>query len=151
MTPLGCFGPCSEFVLALCSRCVALQRVMAQSLVCSADKTLLLLTFPGFTHFQYLLPLVVNATKATRRRLVIVLFSRIFDENLISHADHWHDIQRLLTFIYVQASKVAQDAGRLLMEVDVLLKGVMDKLPDGLIEDVGMVYRASGGQLSKTP
>lgn len=41
----------------------------------------------------------------------------------ISRTAHWDDVQRLLTFVYVQATKVAQDIGNILLDIDVLLQG----------------------------
>jgi len=61
---------------------------------------------------------IKHATRSTRDRLVILLFSAHFDDHR-----KWHDVQTLLTWIYVQSTAVAQDMDKVLMEVDVLLRG----------------------------
>jgi len=86
-----------------------------------------------------------SAARATRDRLVIVLFCPLFNNyDGISHIDHWDDVQKLLTFVYVQATKVAQDMDKILMQVDVLLKGTDDNLSSDLGTAFDVVHRVSG-------
>ncbi|KAI0748528.1 Nucleotidylyl transferase [Daedaleopsis nitida] len=47
----------------------------------------------------------------------------------VSRTACWDDVQRLLTFVYVQATKVAQDMGRILLDIDVLLHGTAPEVP----------------------
>ena len=52
----------------------------------------------------------------------------------ISRTAHWDAVQRLLTFVYVQATKVAQDADRVLLDVDVLLRGTAEPFPEDVLD-----------------
>lgn len=77
---------------------------------------------------------IANLTRITAKRLLVVLVSEEFDDaagipsehsrhgNVERDEVHWHAIQRLLTFVYVQASKVAAEQDNLLLQIDVLLK-----------------------------
>lgn len=64
----------------------------------------------------------------------------------LSHTAQWDDVQSLLTFVYVQATKVAQDMGKVLMEVDVLLLGLVEEVSERLPRDIDVVLRVSGGK-----
>jgi len=97
----------------------------------------------------------------TTENLRIILFSPLFDqENDFStrerEADaeeqakhnssptgHWDDVQRLLTYVYVQATKVAQEMNRVLLDVDVLLKAPQESLDTELIRDAERTYRVA--------
>ncbi|KZT09636.1 Nucleotidylyl transferase [Laetiporus sulphureus 93-53] len=101
---------------------------------------------------------ISTAARQTTANLRIILFSPSFNEatptsdaprggidlrsdrNEYSHAGHWHEVQRLLTFVYVQATKVAQDMGKVLMDIDVLLRGTEEQFPEELIRDVERTY-----------
>lgn len=61
----------------------------------------------------------------------------------ISRTAYFEDVQRLLTFVYVQATKVAQDLDRVLLDIDVLLKGTgaaADAFPDDIIRGAGRIF-----------
>ena len=58
----------------------------------------------------------------------------------------WDDVQRLLTYVYVTATRVAQALDRILLDVDVLLKGLDDELPEGFGKDMQIVFRIQGGK-----
>ncbi len=61
----------------------------------------------------------------------------------VSRTGYFEDVQRLLTFVYVQATKVAQDLDRVLLDVDVLLKGTStaaDAFPDDIVRDAGRIF-----------
>lgn len=112
----------------------------------SVDRALLLASLPSLSP-HFLAPVIARAAQTTRKHLIIVLFCSLFDTHGgISHVDHWDDVQRLLTFVYVQATRVVQAMDNVLMQVDVLLKGSGD---DDLPSDFGTafeaVYRVSGG------
>ena len=95
----------------------------------------------------------------TTENLRIILFSPLFDqdgcpssieydpeepvrsESRISAAGHWDDVQRLLTYVYVQATKVAQELNRVLADVDVLLKPPKNSFDWELTRDAECVYR----------
>ncbi|TFY77650.1 hypothetical protein EWM64_g6361 [Hericium alpestre] len=120
---------------------------------------------------HFLTPVITSATRATRDRLIIVLFSRLFDaprkspspdaarrnstgstgtnksSSCISHTTKWDEMQRLLTYVYVQATKVAQDMDKVLLDIDVLLRGMDDDLEEDVATGVEMVFRIEGASL----
>lgn len=61
----------------------------------------------------------------------------------ISRTAYFEDVQQLLTFVYVQATKVAQDLDRVLLDIDVLLKGTgagADAFPDDAVRVAGRIF-----------
>jgi len=64
-----------------------------------------------------------------------------------AHTAQWEDVESLLTFAYVQATKVAQDLSKPLMEVDVLLLGLDEDVPEVLAEGTGVVFRIAGDSI----
>nr|VWO98066.1 Glycylpeptide N-tetradecanoyltransferase (EC (Myristoyl-CoA:protein N-myristoyltransferase) (NMT) (Peptide N-myristoyltransferase) [Ganoderma boninense] len=61
----------------------------------------------------------------------------------ISRTAYFEDVQRLLTFVYVQATKVAQDLDRVLLDIDVLLKGTgaaAEAFPDDIVRAAGRIF-----------
>ncbi|PFH51752.1 hypothetical protein AMATHDRAFT_141860 [Amanita thiersii Skay4041] len=124
------------------------------------NNALLLATLSNLTIPQFLAPVITSATAATRSRLVIVLFSRFFNNRHgamnadippgspgVSHIGKWDDIQRLLTFVYVQAVKTAQEMGKVLMDIDILLRGLDVDVPSELGDDVDIVFRVAGDSI----
>ncbi|KAH9930728.1 Nucleotidylyl transferase [Fomitopsis serialis] len=97
----------------------------------------------------------------TTDNLRIILFSPLFDqendfptsgreadaEEQAKHkfppSGHWDDVQRLLTYVYVQATRVAQEMNRVLLDVDVLLKAPHEPFDSELIRDAERTYRVS--------
>ena len=70
------------------------------------------------------LPAIASATKQTTERLVVILFSDLFNrDSELSHTGSWDEVQALLSTVYVETARVAQEMDRVLMDVDVLLKG----------------------------
>jgi len=100
-----------------------------------------------------------TATRQTTANLRIVLFSPLFDgqpgaeQSDFSHTGHWDEVQRLLTYVYVQATKVSQDMGRVLMDIDVLLKGTQEEILEQLTAGSERIYcvAASEERLSLLP
>jgi pantetheine-phosphate adenylyltransferase len=91
---------------------------------------------------HFLTTTIVHAAQRTRSHLLIIL---LLDPALVlSHTACWNDVQQLLTFVYVQATKVAQDMNRLLMNIDVLLVGPNDRLPE-LFVAPQVLFRVDGG------
>lgn len=125
----------------------------------SVDRALLLATLPRLSTPQFLAPVIAHATSMTRKRLVIVLFSRFFNtgtphshldqgypaSQAISHTGRWKAVQEILTYVYVQATKVAQNMGKVLMDVDILLKGMNEDVDENLGTDMEILFRVSGG------
>lgn len=108
------------------------------------SSVLLLASVPDLSPPQFLSPVIVEAATTSHDHLYIVLSSPLFNEGAISHSRSWKDVQRLLTFVYVQAAKVAQDMDKIPMQIDVLLQGLDCALPDQ-VSECNMVYRVSGG------
>ncbi|KAF8163604.1 hypothetical protein B0H34DRAFT_787823 [Crassisporium funariophilum] len=140
------------------------------------DRALLLATLPSLSTPHFLTQVITWATIHTRHRLVIVLFSRHFNiahhrpgpthphgqglgQGLslhptfpeiqgLSHTKSWDAVQRILTFAYVQATKAAWEGGKVLMEVDVLLKGLNEDLDAHLGTGMDIVFRISGDSIA---
>lgn len=96
-------------------------------------------------------PISVAASK-TLKRLRIVLISSLFDapseqpstsSRGVSRTDRWDEVQRLLTYVYVQATKVAQELGRILMDVDVLLQAESETVAEALGQDAHRIFRGA--------
>jgi len=121
------------------------------------NNALLLATLPNLSVPHFLTQVIAGATTHTRNRLVIVLFSRHFNTvhsalpltfpeiQGLSHTKSWDPVQRILTFTYVQATKVAWEVNKIQMQVDVLLKGLNEDLDQDLGSDMDIVFRVSGG------
>lgn len=92
---------------------------------------------------------IATAVSRTSRQLRIVLYSPLFStENperpeVAVGTKRWDAVQSTLTFLYVEAMKVAQETGKILMDVDVLLKGAHEPLQDTIIKDAEVVYRGA--------
>ncbi|KZT71290.1 Nucleotidylyl transferase [Daedalea quercina L-15889] len=102
----------------------------------------------------------------TTDNLRIILFSQLFDQDHnftvngretdvgdqskrgFSPAGHWDDVQRLLTYVYVQATKVAQEMNRVLMDIDVLLKAPKESFDWELTRDAERTYRGESPWLA---
>ena len=68
---------------------------------------------------------IKTATEQTSERLLIILICDALNEDRhLNNVAAWDDVQGLLTFVYVEATRVAQDADRILMDVNVLLRGL---------------------------
>ncbi|KAF8621518.1 hypothetical protein AX15_007747 [Amanita polypyramis BW_CC] len=129
------------------------------------DNALLLASLSSLTTPQYLSSAITSAAAATRSRLVIVLFSRFFNRSPgedatvdnqvdylashgISHTERWDDVQRLLTFIYVQASKTAHEMNKVLMDIDILLRGLDEVVLEDLADGIDVVFKPSGDSIA---
>ena len=120
------------------------------------NNALLLATLPNLFVPHFLTQVITGATTQTRNRLVIVFFSRHFNTRSadsltcpeiqgLSHTKSWDPVQRILTFTYVQATRVAWEANKIQMQIDVLLKGLNEDLDQDLGKDMDIVFRVSGG------
>jgi hypothetical protein len=102
---------------------------------------------------HFLSTVISAAAHATKSRLIIVLLSPFFngsDASAVippdtSHTDKWYETQCILAFTYVQATKVAQDLGNPLLEVDVLLKGTEDDLSGDWGSEADTLFCVQGG------
>jgi hypothetical protein len=141
----------------------------------TASHVLLLATVNDLSTPCFLSPAIASATRCVRERLVIILFSRLFNTGRrprspfsaynekvgrrrssdsshsnnssvgVSHTECWDDIQRLLTYVYVQATAVAQELDKVLLQVDVLLKGFDEDLCEDFGNEFEVVIRIEGG------
>jgi pantetheine-phosphate adenylyltransferase len=140
----------------------------------TASHALLLATLNDLSTPSFLAPAVAGAARCVRDRLVVILFSRLFNtgrrprsplsghrENTkrnhsvdssrsnssagVSHTGCWDDVQRLLTYVYVQATAVAQELDKVLLQVDVLLRGFDEDLCEDFGKDFELVIRIEGG------
>ncbi|KAN0123903.1 Nucleotidylyl transferase [Russula decolorans] len=139
----------------------------------TASHALLLATLNDSSTPSFLAPAVAGAARCVRDRLVVILFSRLFNtgrrprsplcghrENAkrrpsvdssrsnspagVSHTGCWDDVQRLLTYVYVQATAVAQELDKVLLQVDVLLRGFDEDLCEDFGKDFEVVIRIEG-------
>nr|GAT53295.1 predicted protein [Mycena chlorophos] len=86
---------------------------------------------------------IADAVRHAPNDLTIILVASSFDLP-------WHSIQQLLTFVYVQATKVAQDMNRVLMQIDVLLQTPDSPIP-AAISRPNTVFRIEGDSVSLPP
>lgn len=81
-----------------------------------------------------------NATRSTKDRLVIILHSPAFGNQEDSRAN-WFEVQKLLTWTYVESTAVAQDMDKVLLGTDVLLRPQCKPVAEGSTEDEELVKR----------
>lgn len=111
----------------------------------ASNSAVLYASLPELSVPHFLAPAIVHAAQHTVGHLLIIILADFFDAgNPISPTANWNNVQELLTFVYVQATKVAQDTDRLLMQIDVLLQGPRDPLPESSIAP-DVVFRVDGG------
>ena len=93
-----------------------------------------------------LLPFVTTAARQTTKRLLIVLFSDAFSErSSLSRTSSWDAVQTVLTTVYVESTRVAYEEDRILMDVDVLLKGLDEGVPQLQRDGWEAVFRLDAG------
>ncbi|GLB34701.1 putative cytidylyltransferase-like [Lyophyllum shimeji] len=122
----------------------------------TAERALLLATIPSLDPPHFLGPIIANAATTTRDHLTIVLFSRLFNDPCsssttfrgVSRTEHFDDVLHLLTYVYVQATSVAQSLDKILMEIDVLLLGIDHDVPCDLGKGVNVVFRVAGDAIA---
>jgi hypothetical protein len=126
------------------------------------QKSVLFATLDDLSIPHHLANAIASAAQWTHKRLIIIFVSKLFgkkpglvsalgsEDPSISHTQKWNEIQSLLTFVYVQATSTAQRLNRVLMEVDVLLKGIDEPMPDNLADGVDILYRVHHGQFEYT-
>ncbi|KAI0005985.1 Nucleotidylyl transferase [Russula compacta] len=139
----------------------------------TASHALLLATINDLSTPCFLAPAIAGAARCVRDRLVVILFSRLFNTGRrsssplsahhekarrrrsfdsshsnssvgVSHTECWDDIQRLLSYVYVQATAVAQELDNVLLQVDVLLRGFDEDLSEDFGKDFEVVIRIEG-------
>ena len=86
------------------------------------------------------------ATEQSSSAITMIVFCKLFDtDSGLSHTASWGAIHHILSLYYVEASRVAQAAGKVLLRIDVLLSGLASE-PD-LPQDVEYtnLFRINGG------
>ncbi|KAG7092618.1 hypothetical protein E1B28_008961 [Marasmius oreades] len=122
----------------------------------SVSTALLLATLPSFylpsddqSPPAFLAPVIHAASGVAKKRLIIVLFSLFLNKNptVINNNEHFQGVQRLLTYIYVQAMREENTP----LDVDVILRGLDEELNLSLDEEkegqVDIIYRVSGDSI----
>ncbi|KAG1754409.1 hypothetical protein EDB19DRAFT_1666284 [Suillus lakei] len=102
-----------------------------------------------FAHLQdldaphHLGPAIASVTAATTEALIIVLVSQLF-RTASNRIEQWDDVQRLLTYVYVKATKAAQDLGKVLLDISVVLKDPSGSFPSNFGNGMDMCFRIQG-------
>lgn len=103
--------------------------------------SILLANLSSPSDYHLLEAAIRNATRSTTDRLVIVLHSLAFDDQEDSRAN-WFEVQRLLTWTYVESTAVAQDMDKVLLDTDVLLRPPSILAAEGSTGDEVLVKKA---------
>lgn len=82
-----------------------------------------------------------NATRSTKDRLTVILHSSAF-ANQEDSGTNWFEIQRLLTWTYVESTAIAQDMDKVLLDTVVLLRPPRVPAAEGITGDEGLVKKA---------
>lgn len=96
---------------------------------------------------------IASVTAATTEALVIVLVSQLFRtaESPFNRVKQWDNVQRLLTYVYVKATKAAQDLGKVLLDISVMLKDPSESFPSNFGNSMDMCFRIQGGEFLSFP
>jgi len=103
--------------------------------------SVLIAKLPSPSDYHLLESAIRNATRSTKDRLTIILHSPAFANQENSRAN-WFEIQRLLTWTYVESTAIAQDMDKVLLDTDVLLSPPHMQAGDGTMEDEELVRKA---------
>lgn len=112
----------------------------------SIKRTILFAHLHDISVPHHLGPAIASVTAATTEALVIVLISQLFRtvESTSNRAKQWDHIQRLLTYVYVKATKAAQDLGKVLLDISVVLKDPSESFPNNFGNNMNMCFRIQG-------
>lgn len=112
---------------------------MAEELLNDVDKAILILSIRDVGDISVISPLITKAATRTRTRLLIAIFSPFFDD--APGSSSWDAVQKLLTHAYVQATTISQKHNKVLMSVDVILRGVhRPGNEESIIDDWSIVF-----------
>ena len=103
--------------------------------------SILLANLSSPSDYHVLESAIRNATRSTRDRITVILHSPAFTNQEVPHAN-WFEIQRLLTWTYVESTAVAQDMDKVLLDTDVLLRPPQTQAMAGTEEDEELVNKA---------
>jgi len=103
--------------------------------------SILIANLPSPSDYHVLESAIRNATRSTKDRLFIILHSLAFANQEIPQAN-WFEIQRLLTWTYVESTAVAQDMDKVLLDTDILLRPPHTQATEGTTKDEDLVKKA---------
>lgn len=115
------------------------------------SKSILAIKLSNFNDVRKYLSVVATAAHRTTERLLIILCSELLNASEeYSHTEYWEEVQALLASVYVETSHIAQEADRVLLDVDVLLRGLDE---DIYVEDIGWerTFLIAGGKQHRSP
>ncbi|THH07294.1 hypothetical protein EW145_g3475 [Phellinidium pouzarii] len=88
-------------------------------------RSILVLNIDNLRDLRKFSSAIAAATERTAERLLVIIFCERFNASTnLSHTQSWKEVQTLLTCVYVETTRVAQEADRILLDVDVLLRGL---------------------------
>jgi hypothetical protein len=114
---------------------------MAEEVLNDVDKAILILNIQNIDDLSVISAPITEAATRTRTRLLITIFSTFFDD---AAGSSWDAVQKLLTHAYVQATTVSQKYNKILMSVDVLLRGLRSPAEDEPIINEWNIVFSSG-------
>jgi pantetheine-phosphate adenylyltransferase len=97
--------------------------------------TILILPVSDLSDYRHFGPWIDLAATQTSERLLVFLVSPLFESVNEEEEDdtfQWKDLERLLSFVYTRASKVAIKLDRVLMNIDVVLHSVQGPVLSGV-------------------
>jgi len=103
--------------------------------------SILLANLSSPSDYHVLESAIRNATRSAKDRLVVILHSPAFANQEVPRAN-WSEIQRLLTWTYVESTAVAQDMDKVLLDTDVLLRPSHAPTVEGTNKDEDLVKKA---------
>lgn len=115
------------------------------------NNTILILPISSLSEKDHFGPWIDHVATNTGERLLIILVSPLFDvENGgINPIATWKPMERLLSFIYTRASRVAARLDRVLMRIDVVLHSGSTSVLNGIERekdnDWNIVFMPEGG------
>ena len=113
----------------------------------SFSHAILLLSPANLHDVHRFLPAIASATERTTERLLIVIFSELFNrDSKLSHSGCWNDLQSILASVYVESTYVSHREDRILMDVDVLLRGFDSEVELDRKDGWEGIFRLEGGK-----
>ena len=100
--------------------------------------SILIANLPSPADYHILESAIRNATRSTKDRIVIILHSPAFSDQEGSRAN-WVEVQKLLTWTYVESTAVAQDMDKVLLDTDILLRPRSKPTAEGSPEDEELI------------
>lgn len=114
---------------------------MAEGQANDVPRAILVFNLPNIEDLASISSPIKTAAGSTQTRLLIVIFSPVFDN--VSRVASWDAVQKLLTHAYIQAALVFQNRNNVLMNVDVLLRPVQSSPNDEPQDHWDTIFYAS--------